>query len=429
MQRDSENINSTFTSTPHLPSTGLIVGLLTAIQFTNVFDFMMVMPLGPDFARALKIPNEHLGWIGGSYTMAASIAGLVGALFLDRFDRRKALFYSMLGLSLGTLLGGVSSDVKTLLLSRIIAGMFGGPATSLCLSIIADIIPVEKRGKAFSWVMAAFSIASVFGVPVGLECARLWGWRAPFFLIGFTGLVITFLSISILPAMRGHLLTMRKGESVIAELMDIVRQKEAQLAWTGTALAMVGSFCLVPNFSTYFQMNLGYPRESLGLLYLVGGTLSFLILRIAGPAIDRYGSVVVGVIASVVLIAVTFSGYLIFPPWIPVAVIFTGFMMGNSVRMVSYNALTSQIPLPHLRARFMSLQSAIQHLFAALGAFVSSMILVTNEQGALVHFNRLAMIFLVTALIFPVILKLLDKKIHQNGTATLVADSDMESMI
>ena len=78
-----------------------VVFAVGAVQFVNILDFMMVMPLGPDFARALGIPLSHLGYIGGSYTAAASVSGIAGAFFLDRFDRRKALAVAMLGLTLG----------------------------------------------------------------------------------------------------------------------------------------------------------------------------------------------------------------------------------------------------------------------------------------------------------------------------------------
>src|SRR5262245_56130429 len=68
-----------------------IVFLIGAVHFINVLDFMMVMPLGPDFARQLGIPSSQLGLVGGSYTAAAAAAGIAGAFFLDRFDRRRAL--------------------------------------------------------------------------------------------------------------------------------------------------------------------------------------------------------------------------------------------------------------------------------------------------------------------------------------------------
>lgn len=61
------------------PSERSVVALVGAVQFVNILDFMMVMPMGPDFARALGIDQSKLGYIGGSYTAAASVSGLLGS--------------------------------------------------------------------------------------------------------------------------------------------------------------------------------------------------------------------------------------------------------------------------------------------------------------------------------------------------------------
>src|SRR6202171_4223700 len=132
-----------------------VVLLVAAVQFVNILDFVMVMPMGPDFAAALGIPSSRLGLIGGSYTAAAAASGLAGSLFLDRFDRRPALGVAMLGLVFGTALGGFATGMSSLMAARLIAGLFGGPATSLSFSIIADTVPAERRGKAMGVVMGA----------------------------------------------------------------------------------------------------------------------------------------------------------------------------------------------------------------------------------------------------------------------------------
>ena len=75
---------------PH-PSERSIILLIGAVQFVNILDFMMVMPLGPFFAGPLGIPASRIGVVGGSYTAAAALSGIACSFFLDRFDRRKAL--------------------------------------------------------------------------------------------------------------------------------------------------------------------------------------------------------------------------------------------------------------------------------------------------------------------------------------------------
>src|SRR5438552_4056436 len=191
-------------ATPASPaSERKIIVLLAAVSFVNILDFMMVMPLGPDFAGALGIPTSRLGVIGGSYTAAAAVAGLLGSLFLDRFDRRKALALAMLGLVTGTAVGGLARGFGTLVAARALAGMFGGPATSVGLSILADVVPPERRGKAMGAVMGAFSAASVLGVPAGLELARHGSWRTPFFAVAGLGLLVVGCAIFFMPRLRG----------------------------------------------------------------------------------------------------------------------------------------------------------------------------------------------------------------------------------
>ncbi|HTA21151.1 MAG TPA: MFS transporter, partial [Polyangia bacterium] len=122
--------------------------LVAAVQFVNVLDFMMVMPLGPDFAKGLGIPTSSLGLVSGSYAAAAALAGFLGASFLDRFDRRKALAVAITGLVVGTAAGAFAQGLGTMILARVIAGAFGGPATAIALSIVADVVPPARRGRA-----------------------------------------------------------------------------------------------------------------------------------------------------------------------------------------------------------------------------------------------------------------------------------------
>ncbi|HSC89866.1 MAG TPA: MFS transporter [Polyangiaceae bacterium] len=364
----------------------LVILLVGAVQFVNVLDFMMVMPLGPDFARALGIPTSHIGLIGGSYTAAAALAGVLGSLFLDRFDRRVALGCAMVGLVVGTALGGFATGLGTLLGARILAGAFGGPATSLSLAIVADTVPPERRGKALGWVMAAFSLASVLGVPAGLELGRTLGWRAPFFAVAGLGVLVTAVAVFLMPPLRSHLGRARAKRNESTPLFDSL----SLLSLTNTALVMLGVFSIVPNISAYVQYNLGYPREQLGTFYLVGGIASFLVMRLIGVAVDRFGSTPLVIVGTLIHLAALVLGFLYVKPWIPVLVVFTLFMVSGSVRMVPLQALSTRVPRLEHRAAFMSAQSAVQHAASATGAVLASLVLVAPPTGPLQNIERVA---------------------------------------
>lgn len=353
-----------------------LIVVLAAVQFVNILDFMMVMPLGPDFACDLAIPTSELGRIAGSYTASAALSGFACAFFLDRFDRRPALALALLGLALGTLAGGLSTNVTELVLSRVLAGAFGGPATSLAMSILADVIPGERRGRALGSVMMAFSVASVLGVPAGLELSHLGGWHLPFFVVGACGLAAGMLAWWLVPSLTGHRTLGRQG-SVLASFASLLSRRTTQLSYLGSAISNFGLFVLIPNLAAFTQGNLHYPREQLGLLYLMGGAAGFLTMRPFGRLVDRFGTFPVLLAGTLVTVAVVLVGFTWAIPWVPVPVVFVSFMIANGLRNVSVQTLSTKVPTHEERARFMSLQSMTQHLFCALGAFTSAQMLGT----------------------------------------------------
>lgn len=405
---------------PRSVSERTLVFLIGAVQFVNVLDFVMVMPLGPDLARGLGIETSYVGTIGGSYTAAASVAGLAGTYFLDRFDRRKALAVSMLGLVIGTAAGGFATGLYTLLGARVLAGLFGGPATALSFAIIADLIPVERRGRALGAVMGAFSIASIIGVPVALRIAEGGNWRLPFFAVAALGLLVAASAIFFLPPVRAHLGAARSGVPAV-KVVALLQRRVVQISYLTTAVVMMGSFLIVPNISAYLQQNLGYPRDRLWLLYLIGGLVSLVTLRVAGPLVDRFGSFRVGSAGSAILLATLYAGFAHYQPWLPVSALFVLFMLANSSRNVAYNTLTSRVPENPVRARFMSLQSAIQHMAAAAGAFLSSQLLSNRPDGTLGGMEEAAWLSFGLTAVLPALLYALEKQVQAKAAAHALA--------
>ncbi|MFT6767659.1 MAG: putative MFS family arabinose efflux permease, partial [Burkholderiaceae bacterium] len=64
---------------------------LAGIQFTHILDFMVMMPLGPQFTKVFSISDAQFGALVSAYTFAAGVSGLLAATYLDRFDRKRLL--------------------------------------------------------------------------------------------------------------------------------------------------------------------------------------------------------------------------------------------------------------------------------------------------------------------------------------------------
>jgi predicted MFS family arabinose efflux permease len=390
-----------------------VVFLVGAVQFVNVLDFTMVMPLGPDFARALHIPTSELGKVVAGYGQAAALTGFLGSFFLDRFDRRKALAVAMLGLVAGTLAGGLARDLPSLTLARVIAGAFGGPATSIAYAIIADVIPPVRRGKAMGAVMGAFSVAQVLGVPAALLVSDRFGWSMPFFAVATLGAIVALGSIFLLPPLTLH---RERSDDPVASLGELLRRPTVLLSFTMTAVLMTAGFLVIPNTPSYIQFNLGYPRAHFQYLVAVGGTASFITLRLVGRLVDRYGSFRTGSVAVALSLVVMWVYFVRPPSPAPVMLLYVSFMVTLGARNVAYNALTTKVPRPHERARFLSLQSTVYHATSGAASWLSTSFLHPLPDGRLQGIPNLALVSMALGATLPLLLLVVESRVRRETT-------------
>jgi predicted MFS family arabinose efflux permease len=395
------------------PSEGFIILLVAAVQFVNVLDFMLVMPLGPDFARALGIPTANLGLVSGSYAAAASLVGFFGASFLDRFDRRKALAVAMVGLVVGTAAGAFAQDLTTMILARVVAGGFAGPATSLALSIVADVVPPERRGRAMSVVMGGFSMASIFGVPLGLQLSVWFGWRVPFLAVAALGGVVVLVALGRMPSLTGHL---DRTDTVkpLDRMISLWGDPTVRLALLANSLVFIAAFILIPNITAHLLQNFHYPRTRLSLAYMVGGAVSLYVIVAAGRAVDRRGPVIVSTIGTLIFAVALTLGFIAPDRWfhLPIFALFAIFMSAMSLRNISVGSLSTRVPRHHERAGYMSLQSMSQHMSSAVGAFASSQLLHNTQDGRLAGVDVISTLSLVLAFTLPPLLSVIVRRVR-----------------
>src|SRR3954454_8516755 len=183
----------------------LLLFVLAAIQFTTVVDFLIIMPLGPQYMRVFAINPGQFGLIVSAYAVSAGICGIAASFFLDRFDRKLALLSLYSGFTIGTLFCALAPTYPLLVAARVVAGAFGGVAGALILAIVGDVVPEERRGAAMGLVMSSFSVASVCGVPLGLLLASRLNWHVPFFALSVLCLVVFISAALVMPSLKSHL--------------------------------------------------------------------------------------------------------------------------------------------------------------------------------------------------------------------------------
>lgn len=382
-----------------------IIFILAALQFLHILDFVIMMPLGPVFMESFKINSAAFGLLVSSYSISAGVFGLIGALFLDSYDRKMSLLVLFFGFSFGTLLCAFAPNYGFLLFARVVAGGFGGMIGATVLSIIGDIIPVFRRGTATGVVMSSFSVASVIGIPIGLSLANKFGWHFPFLSLAIAGFLILPIGYKVLPSIRYHLDSeIHPKQSQLKSLKQVITKKDHLAPFLFMVFLMFGGFTIIPFLSPFLVSNVGLAISDLPYIYFFGGLFTFFTSRFIGKLSDRYGKLTVYQIISIVAVIPIVVVVTLTKTSLPVVLtVTTIFMILVSGRMVPAFAMITSAVEPRIRGSFMSVNSAIQQISSGAASYIAGLILVQTPDNQLVNYELVGMIA-VFSLLFSIYL-------------------------
>lgn len=392
--------------------------VLAAIQFTHIMDFMVMMPLAPQLMRELNLGAGQFSALVAAYSIAAGVVGLLSAPFVDRFDRRTLLLWMYAGFTLATLFCGLAPNAHVLLIARAIGGAFGGVSGALCLAIVSDIVPPERRAAGIGIVMTAFAVAAALGVPVGLQLAHLWGWRMPFLGVAGVGAIVWCLLFRVVPPVRGHL---QHGAEKGQAFRELLRDANAGRGILFMAVMVLGHFSIIPLLSPHLVGDLALPERYLSVVYFIGGVMSVLTAPRVGRLADRHGRqrvfTYMVLAASVVVLVIANAGPL--PVWatLVLAAFFFTFASG---RFVPGQAIVTLAVPSSRRGAFLSLTSCARDLASGISSTLGGWIVVKQADGRLEHFNWLGWIAVAAGLLSI----LIARSVHVNdkgGVSPLAA--------
>jgi MFS transporter, DHA1 family, inner membrane transport protein len=378
----------------------LLIFVLAAIQFTHIMDFMIMMPLGPQLMRLFNINPTQFGLIVSAYTFSAGVSGFLGAFLIDRFDRKKAVQFMYLGFTVGTIACALAPNYMLLVLARALAGMFGGVMSALILSIVGDTFTYERRASAMGAVMAAFSFASVLGVPFGLYLANTFSWHAPFFFIGGLGVIVFVLITLVIPQMNAHVKKDIKPSSPIQVITNITSNPNQLRALLFMVLLMFGQFSIIPFISPYMVKNVGFTEHQLMYIYLIGGGLTIFTSPLIGKMADKYGKPKVFTIFALLTVIPLFL--ITNMPQIAIgwALLVTSmFFVTVGGRMIPAMTMITSTVKPQNRGSFMSINSSVQQLSASLASFIAGAIVMENADGKMDYYNVVGYIAITAGII------------------------------
>jgi predicted MFS family arabinose efflux permease len=376
----------------------IYVLILAAIQIAHILDFVIMMPLGPQFMRVFNISPAQFSTLVAAYTFSAGIVGFFGALYADHFDRKKFLLFNFTGFIIGTYMCAIAPNFAALLSARIIAGAFGGVLNACVLSLVSDLIPFQRRGAAMGVVMSAFSISSVAGVPIGLWIANAFDWHAAFYFICILSSIFWVASLIYLPSVRVRAEPQSFKEN-LRNFGGIIRQWNYLQSFLLTSVLGFGVFMIVPFIAPYMVKNVGLLESELPLIYLVGGTFTIISARLIGKLCDRVGSFNVFRVVAIISVFPIFmlTNLPPSPLWLSL-IVTTLFTMFGSGRFIPAMTLVSAVVRPKDRGTFMSLENSARQFSAGAASQIAGIIIGSTAAGQLTNYNWVGFVGIITSL-------------------------------
>ena len=299
------------------------------------------------------------------------------------------------GFVVGTFACGLCNSYPSMLTTRFITGIFGGLIGALVYSIVSDVFPYSKRGRAMGALMAGFSAAAALGVPFGLLISFKLSWHYAFFFIAIFGALVYLVIFFGFPPIVKHLgnknrrFRLKPLETVRAIIGD--RNQVNALAFG--VILVFGHMFMIPFIAPFMERNVGFDQNELIYMYLFGGFLTVFSSPFFGRITDRFG----GLKTYSVLLFLSFIPMI----WITmltdasvvVALIATSiFFIFGSGRMIAPQAMISAVVSADTRGSFMSFKAALQQLGIGLASFLSGLIVVETSNGSFQGYDKVAYI-------------------------------------
>jgi predicted MFS family arabinose efflux permease len=376
----------------------VVVGILSFLQFAVILDFMLMSPLGALIMPALSVSPAQFGTVVSAYAFAAGIAGLLTAGFADRFDRKKLLLTFYAGFILGTLWCGLAQSFESLLLARIVTGVFGGVIGSVVLAIATDLFPPQMRGRVMGFIQTSFAASQVLGIPIGIYLSNQWNWHVPFLALAVLGLVAGLLIAWKMRPVADHL-KVPQEHSAFNHLRHTITEPRYLLSFVSILFLATGGYMLMPFSSAFTVNNLGISLHDLPIIYLVTGIATIFVGPVVGKLADSFGKLrifFIGTALTIVMVLIYTN--LGTSTLVVVTMINVVLFMGIFSRMIPFQALMSQVPAQSQRGSFNAINASISQLAGGVASLVAGHIIQQGADGKIHHYDVAGYVVVATSL-------------------------------
>ena len=258
----------------------ITLAVLTSLSILNYIDRNLLLGLQPLVQKEFKINDAQTGLLTSAfffcYMFAAPLVGWMG----DRFSRKNIVLVGIAVWSGFTLLTWLVRDYNQLLLRHTIVGIGEASYATIAPSLVADLFPVERRGRMLSIFYLGLPLGSALGILLGGPLGEHFGWRRPFMFAGIPGFLLALIFWLLPEPERGQTdtLTVTRERSTLAGLFRNGAFITACLGMATYTFAVGGLQVWIPTFLHRVRgMSVSRAAITFGLIAAINGIVATLL--------------------------------------------------------------------------------------------------------------------------------------------------------
>ena len=353
--------------------------LLLGINLFNYIDRQILAALEPDIRATFFAPGDvnamwKTGLLGDAFFVTYMISAPILGFLADRISRWIIVGSAVILWSLASGGSGLATTFAILFATRIFVGIGEGGYGPAAPTILADLFPIDIRGRVMAIFYTAIPVGSALGYVIGGVVGAHLGWRWAFYLVTLPGLLLGLLCFwQRDPRVSGHHLVQESARRGIGDYLRLFRTRSYLIncvAQTLMTFVMGGLGFWAAAYLRYRNQSPDVGMTIFGLIMVVAGLVSTLLggiiadrlrSRFAGSYFWVSG---IGMLIACPLFVATL--YIPFPAaWITMflAIFFLFLNTGPS------NTALANVSLPAVRATAFAANIFVIHAFGDVQAF------------------------------------------------------------
>ncbi len=340
----------------------LSVFLLGATVFAITTSEFMIAGILPSLAAAFDVSVAKIGQLISLFALGMTIGGpLVTALLLHLRVANKPALLWLLGLFVvASMVAPFAPSYATMAIARTIQGASGAACFSLCVTMSAELVRQDLRGRAASYVLAGLMLSPVMGVPATALLDQVFGWRVS---IGSVAALAMVSTIAVALGARSS----ERGETVcLTDELGALRNGPLWLAYATSGLIVGATLAAFGYFAPILTDLAGLPSAAIAPLLAVYGVASVVGNLVVGRFADRFTIPIL--IGGLTLLAIALAVFALYAA-VPIVSVPAFLLIGLFGSAMNPAMVTRVMRTGGLRRLVNSLHTSIMTAGIALGTW------------------------------------------------------------